>query len=87
MLTVRFSGERLLVLEALPKGRKFNQDYFLQSVLPALKNENDGVTKRTQVQTFCPHGQRSTSEWSKSCRDNESPIRPLSPAFTVFPRR
>jgi hypothetical protein len=39
MLTVFFSGERRLSLETLPKGTKFNQDYFLQSVLPALTNE------------------------------------------------
>jgi hypothetical protein len=39
MLTVFFSGERPLVLEALPKERKFNQDSFLQSVLPRVTNE------------------------------------------------
>jgi hypothetical protein len=39
-LTRFFSRERLPVLETLPKGRKFNQDYFSQSVLPALMNEN-----------------------------------------------
>jgi hypothetical protein len=30
-----FTGTRLFVLKALPKGRKFDQDYFLEEVLPS----------------------------------------------------
>jgi hypothetical protein len=39
MLIVFFAGERRLLLEAVPKGRKFNQDYFLQSVLPVFTSK------------------------------------------------
>jgi hypothetical protein len=40
MMTIFFTSTGLLVLEALPKGMKFNQDYFIQAVLPGLSNES-----------------------------------------------
>jgi hypothetical protein len=71
MLMVFFSGESLLGLEALPKWMKFNQDYFLQSVLPALTNENDDIAERTEPQTFLstqttPHLTTTRSRTSSS---------------------
>jgi hypothetical protein len=38
MITI-FTGTRLFVLKALPKGRKFDQDYFLEEVLPSLSRQ------------------------------------------------
>jgi hypothetical protein len=52
MLTVFFSDERLPALEALPKERKFNHDYFLQSVLPALANEKRRYCRKNRVTYF-----------------------------------
>jgi hypothetical protein len=34
MVTIVFTSTRLLVLNFLPKGSKFNQDYFVDTVLP-----------------------------------------------------
>jgi hypothetical protein len=39
MITLFFTSTRLLLLEALPKDIKFNQDYFLQAILSGLHNE------------------------------------------------
>jgi hypothetical protein len=52
MLTVFFSGERLLVMEALPKGRKFSQNYFRQSVLAALSNEKQRYCRKNRAADF-----------------------------------
>jgi hypothetical protein len=38
MITV-FTETRLLVLKVVPKGRKFNQDYFLEEVIPSLSRQ------------------------------------------------
>jgi uncharacterized protein YeaO (DUF488 family) len=44
-----FTGTRLLVLKALPKGRKFNQDYFLEEVLPSLSLQKS-LNRRQQLE-------------------------------------
>jgi hypothetical protein len=36
MVTIFFTSTRLLVLNFLPKGTKFNQDYFIDTMLPNL---------------------------------------------------
>jgi hypothetical protein len=36
MITVFFTSTTLIVSEALPKGKKFNQDYFISTVFPEL---------------------------------------------------
>jgi hypothetical protein len=40
LITVFFISTTLIGSEALPKGRKFNQDYFISTVLPELGKEN-----------------------------------------------
>jgi hypothetical protein len=39
MVTIFFTSTRLLLLSFLPKGTKFNQDYFVDPVLPNLHSE------------------------------------------------
>jgi hypothetical protein len=39
MIPIFFTSRRLLVLGTLPKGTKFNQDYFIQSQWPPLERE------------------------------------------------
>jgi hypothetical protein len=39
MVTIFFTSTRLLVLKSLLKGTKFNQDYFIDTVLPNLYSE------------------------------------------------
>jgi hypothetical protein len=41
MVTVFFTSTTLIVSEALPKVRKFNQNHFISTVLPELVKEND----------------------------------------------
>jgi hypothetical protein len=41
MITVFFTSTALIVSEAFPKGMKFNQDYFISTVLMGLTKEND----------------------------------------------
>jgi hypothetical protein len=38
-IAVFFTSTTLVVIEALPKGRKFNQDCFFSTVLPELVKE------------------------------------------------
>jgi hypothetical protein len=44
MMTI-FTGTHFLVLEALPKGRKFNQNYFLEEVLPSLSRQKGQIAE------------------------------------------
>jgi hypothetical protein len=39
MLMVFFTTRQLIALDVLPKGQKYNQEYFVQSILPSLPNE------------------------------------------------
>jgi hypothetical protein len=52
MLTVFFTGTRLLIMEALPKGIIFNQDYLLQSLLPALTDDKWNYSRKYRRATF-----------------------------------
>jgi hypothetical protein len=40
MITVFFTSTTLIVIEALLKSRKFNEDYFISTVLPESVKEN-----------------------------------------------
>jgi histone-lysine N-methyltransferase SETMAR len=55
MITVFFSGTRLIVLNALPKGARFNQEYFLDWVLPKLYTEKRRYTRSKLPCNFWVH--------------------------------
>jgi hypothetical protein len=64
MVTVFFTSTRLLVLNFPPKGTKFNQDYFIDTVLPNLYSEKRLIARRKGPPSFSVHmdnsmGQRS----------------------------
>jgi hypothetical protein len=40
MIPIFFTASQLILLDVLPKGSKFNQQYFIDSVFPDLKTEN-----------------------------------------------
>jgi hypothetical protein len=46
---------RLLVLNFLPKGTKFNQDYFIDAVLPNLYSEKRRIMRRKGLPNFSVH--------------------------------
>jgi hypothetical protein len=39
MVIIFFTGDQMFTLNALPKGRKFNQDSFLEEVLPSVPRQ------------------------------------------------
>jgi histone-lysine N-methyltransferase SETMAR len=55
MLTIFFSGEGLISLQALPPGVKFTQDYFVNSILPDIANERGRIFNRIRRRDFFLH--------------------------------
>jgi hypothetical protein len=45
----------LILLDVLPKGRKFNQQHFIGYVFPALKTKNRNFRRRMALATFWVH--------------------------------
>jgi hypothetical protein len=52
MITIFFTSTRLLVLEARPKGAKFNQDYFVNAIFPGLYNEKRRISRKEDFPAF-----------------------------------
>jgi hypothetical protein len=52
MITIFFTFRPLVVLEALPKWTKFNQDYIIQSIFPPLYREKTRISPRTGFPAF-----------------------------------
>jgi hypothetical protein len=70
IVTIFFTSTRLLVLNFLPKGTKFNQDYFIDTVLPNLYSEKRRITRRKGLPSFSVHMdnsmcQRSLENWTR----------------------
>jgi hypothetical protein len=55
MLTIFFASRKLLVLEPLPKGQKYNQDYYVQEVTPELQSERSRFARRNTLVEFPVH--------------------------------
>jgi hypothetical protein len=55
MLTIFFTSTRSLVLNFLPKVTKFNQDYFIDTVLPNLYSEKRQIARRKGLLGFSVH--------------------------------
>jgi hypothetical protein len=55
MVTVFFTSSRLLVPTFLPKGTKFNQDHFIDTVLPNLYREKRRIARRKCLPSFSVH--------------------------------
>jgi hypothetical protein len=45
-LAIFFASHKLLVLDALPKGQKSHQNYFVQTVIPELQSERSRFARR-----------------------------------------
>jgi hypothetical protein len=58
MIPVFFTARQLIVLDYLPKGQKYNQEYFVQNVLPSLLHEKKCFfSARKPRSIFCAPGQ------------------------------
>jgi transposase len=55
MVTVFFTSTRLLLLNFLPEGTKFNQNYFVDTVLPNLYSEKRQIARRKGLPSFSVH--------------------------------
>jgi hypothetical protein len=55
MLTVFFTSRKLLVLDSLPKGQKYNQDYFVQKMIPELQSERSRFARRNAPVELAAH--------------------------------
>jgi hypothetical protein len=55
MVGISFTSIRLLVLNFLPKGTKFNEDYFIDTVLPILYSEQRRIARRKVLPSFSVH--------------------------------
>jgi hypothetical protein len=61
MITIFFTAHQLILLHVLPKGSKFNQQYFIDWVFPDLKTENRNFRRRMPFATFWAHMGNSMS--------------------------
>jgi hypothetical protein len=52
MIMICFTARQLILLDVLPKGSKFNQQYFIDYVFPDLKTENQNFRRRMPLATF-----------------------------------
>jgi hypothetical protein len=55
ILTIFFTSRQFLVLGALPKGTKFNQDCFIDPKCPGLYNEKRGISCKEGFPAFSVH--------------------------------
>jgi hypothetical protein len=55
ILTIFLTSARLLMLEALTKGAKFNQDYFIDAIFPRLYNEKRRISRKEGFPAFSVH--------------------------------
>jgi hypothetical protein len=46
LITLFFTGRKSIVLDVLPKGRKYNQLYYVCNIFPDLKEENRRYQRR-----------------------------------------
>jgi hypothetical protein len=52
MITIFFTATRLLVLDALPHGQAFTQEYLITELLPVLHQENVRFRRKHSGGTF-----------------------------------
>jgi hypothetical protein len=50
-----FTARQLILLDVLPKGSKFNQQYFIDYLFPDSKTENRNFRRRMPLATFWVH--------------------------------
>jgi hypothetical protein len=52
MVTIFFSGAKLISLQALPSGARFTQEYFINTILPDLVHERGQIFRRVNRGDF-----------------------------------
>jgi hypothetical protein len=85
MLTIFFSGVKLISLHALPAGARFTQEYFINSILPDILDEKQRILRRNHGGDFfahmdnsmCHNGRKVTDEF-----DNRKLQRVVHPPYS-----
>jgi hypothetical protein len=86
MLTIFCTSTRLLVLEARPKGTKFNQDYFIDAIFPRFYHERRRISRKVGFSAFsvpmdnsmCHNGNKISEKLAKRSIER-APYPPYSP--------
>jgi hypothetical protein len=86
MLTIFFSGAKLISIQALLPGTHFTQEYFVNNVLPDIVDERTRIFKRIRRREFfvhmdnsmCHNGRMMTEELGRLKLDRV-PHPPYSP--------
>jgi hypothetical protein len=55
MITRFFTARQLIALDVLPKGQKYNQEYFVQNILPSLLSEKKPFSGQKTAINFSGH--------------------------------
>jgi hypothetical protein len=84
MITIFFTGHKLIILDISPKGSKFNQRYLVDCIFPDLERENWNFHRRIPQATFwvhmenpmCPNGSKVASKFEKH-RVSRLPTHPI----------
>jgi hypothetical protein len=90
MVTIFFTSPRLLVLNFLPKGTKFNQDYFIDTLLPNLYSEKRRIARCKRLpslsvhmdNSICHNGAKLTEKLEKR-HIARAPHPPYSPELSL----
>jgi hypothetical protein len=54
MISVLFKARQSIALDYLPKGQKYNQEYFVQNMLPSLLSEKKRFSRqKTAINFLC----------------------------------
>jgi hypothetical protein len=85
MITTFFTSAGLLVLNFVPKETKFNQDYFIHAVLPALYSEKTRIARPKGAPSFSVHVDNSMCH--NGAKITEKPakkqiVRPPHPSYS-----
>jgi hypothetical protein len=75
MLTVFFSGVKLLSLCALPPGARFTQESFINRILPDIINEMGRILQRVRRADFCLDMDNSMSDNRRKATDELDNLR------------
>jgi hypothetical protein len=70
MITILFINRKLFIAKDLPKGQKYNQDYFLSEIPPELEREKSRYKRRKRDGIFYVHMDHSKSHDSGKIQEN-----------------
>jgi hypothetical protein len=91
MVTIFFISTRLLVLNFIPEGTKFNQDYFIDTLFPNLYREKRRIRRHKGLPSFPVHinnsmrhnGAKITEKLEKG-HIARAPHAPYSPGLSQY---